>query len=189
MSRVRVILTDGDAQETAQLDAAINAYYPTVLRSRCGWHIVDRGWRRHCPGVKSVKKKHESQFLIIVSIIKTWKYSWMKGGCESEEEHRLSKLLLRNYLHSQKVLDVCGEVCLTRIREFVRDYIEPYEGNFCFHRRIGIRHFDVYTSSAHEGTNNGMKNCSAPVLPQHTLDKSASVLTWQAELSHNVSDR
>jgi hypothetical protein len=49
LGRIKVVITDGDAQETSQLDLAIQAFFPRALRIRCGWHIVDRGWHRHGP--------------------------------------------------------------------------------------------------------------------------------------------
>lgn len=45
MSRIRVIISDGDSQEIKQLDAAIQLFFPQVMRVRCGWHIIDRGWK------------------------------------------------------------------------------------------------------------------------------------------------
>ena len=49
IARVKVIITDGDLQETSQLDIAIVMHFQNVHRVRCGWHTVDRGWKRLCP--------------------------------------------------------------------------------------------------------------------------------------------
>jgi hypothetical protein len=46
LRRVNIMMTDGDAQETLQLDSAIRECFPQVRQSRCGWHIVDRGWTK-----------------------------------------------------------------------------------------------------------------------------------------------
>ena len=43
LSRVRVIISDGDSCECNQIDAAIKLFMPNVIRVRCGWHIIDRG--------------------------------------------------------------------------------------------------------------------------------------------------
>jgi hypothetical protein len=43
ISRIQVIVTDGDSQEISQLDMAIERFFPQAQRVRCGWHIVDKG--------------------------------------------------------------------------------------------------------------------------------------------------
>ena len=45
----------------------------------------------------------------------------------------------------------------------------------------------TYTNSAHEGTNNGMKSAAAPILPQHSLDRSASILNQNAVMKANAN--
>jgi len=47
MKQIRVMITDGDAQEIQQLDNAINLFLPHVLRVRCGWHLVHQGLNIH----------------------------------------------------------------------------------------------------------------------------------------------
>ena len=44
LQRIRLVISDGDAQEYNQLDNAIQKYFPHIVRARCGWHIVDRSW-------------------------------------------------------------------------------------------------------------------------------------------------
>ena len=44
-------------------------------------------------------------------------------------------------------------------------------------------------TQGHEGTNNGLKTAAAPVLPQHSLDRSASIINQNAEIkaaSHGI---
>ncbi|KAI2492022.1 hypothetical protein MHU86_22547 [Fragilaria crotonensis] len=57
----------------------------------------------------------------------------------------------------------------------------------CFYRRRNIRHYDTYTNSPHEGTNNGLKAGAAPVMPQHSLDRSASILNHNAQIKATSS--
>ena len=38
---IQVVVTDGDSQETSQLDIAIAKFFPQALRVRCGWHLVN----------------------------------------------------------------------------------------------------------------------------------------------------
>ena len=43
LSRIKLFITDGDAQEIAQLNDAIDMFFPQVQRMRCGWHIIRQG--------------------------------------------------------------------------------------------------------------------------------------------------
>ena len=47
LNGMKVIITDGDSQEIKLLDAAIKSHFPKVVRLRCAWHIIDRGWKKH----------------------------------------------------------------------------------------------------------------------------------------------
>lgn len=182
ITRVKVILTDGDSQETSQLDIAIALYFHNVCWVRCGWHLVDRGWSRCCPGVRSVSRGNEQAFKAITNQIKAWLYSWMQPSCKTEEEYKISKALLGAYLRHPDFINVATKLVADRIRTFIRENIEPLESFFCFYTRRNVRHFDTYTNSAHERTNNGMKASAATVLPQHSLDRSASILNHNAQI-------
>jgi hypothetical protein len=187
IGRVKVIVTDGDSQETSQLDIAIALHFQNVCRVRCGWHVVDRGWIRCCPGVRSVSRQNQSAFKANIIQIKAWLYSWMHSTCESEEEYIISKALLAAYLHSPPFVSTATEPVADRIRMFIRDNVEPLETFLCFYRRRNIRHYDTYTNSPHEGTNNGLKAGAAPVMPQHSLDRSASILNHNAHIKATSS--
>ena len=55
LKNVKFILTDGDRQETSQVDVAIQLFFPHANRLRCGWHIVDQGWVNNCKGLNASK--------------------------------------------------------------------------------------------------------------------------------------
>jgi len=80
--KVRLVITDGDSQEIAQLDAAIRTVFCSARRRRCGWHIVVKGFQMHVttmgrsPEAKKVMKKIQARL-----------YSMMKD-VESEEEYQ-----------------------------------------------------------------------------------------------------
>ena len=42
--RVEIIFSNGDSQETNQIENALRIFLPNVYRGRCGWYIVDIGW-------------------------------------------------------------------------------------------------------------------------------------------------
>lgn len=115
-------------------------------------------------------------------IVQKWMYSWMNGLVETEEEYKISKALLIHYLKSNALQEKAGESNLDRIVTFVRKNVEPHEANYCFYLRIGIRHFEEYTNSSHEGTNNGLKHSAAPVLPVMSLQRTTEVLTDNAAM-------
>jgi MULE transposase domain len=81
--RVRLQITDGDSQETSQLDDALKTVFKISKRRRCGWHIIDRGWERNVSSIgRSKAAKH------IECAFKYWLYSLMKD-IESDEEYRM----------------------------------------------------------------------------------------------------
>ena len=85
---VKLIMTDGDSQEMSQVDFAISSYFVNAVRSRCGWHLVDRGWRRNCKGLGYRRGKDDAAKRQ-VRVIKTWIYSWMRRGILFQEEYEM----------------------------------------------------------------------------------------------------
>ena len=66
LNGMKVIITDGDSQEIKLLDAAIKSHFPKVVRLRCAWHIIDRGWKKHLTvslgGYSKKKRRRETLF-------------------------------------------------------------------------------------------------------------------------------
>ena len=85
---VKLVMTDGDSQEMAQVDYAIATYFVNAVRSRCGWHLVHQGWRRECRGLGFRKGKRDSA-RSQVRVIQNWLYSWMRRGVDSKEEYEV----------------------------------------------------------------------------------------------------
>jgi hypothetical protein len=80
---VQLQITDGDSQETSQLDQALKTVFKNSKRRRCGWHIIEKGWERNVAGLGRTKEaKH------IESVVKHWIYSLMKD-IETEAEYRM----------------------------------------------------------------------------------------------------
>lgn len=187
LQRIMVVISDGDSQETSQLDLAIFQYFRHVQRVRCGWHIVEKGVQSHCPGEKSVAPKQKEAYKTLIKLVKNWIYSWMRPGyCESEDEYHISKVLFFEYLSSHTCLSLCGEnkEIQRQIIDFVTRFVLPHEDLFVFFRRKHIRHFDEYNNCSHEGTNYGLKSHAAGVLPGHSIDNAGERLTYQAELKY-----
>ena len=94
----------------------------------------------------------------------------MSPHCETEEEYEILKPLLCANLRHHDYLSVASEAVADQILTFIREHDEPHEVLYCLDKRRHLRHFDTYTNSAHEGTNNGVKSAATPILPQHSLD-------------------
>jgi hypothetical protein len=97
-----LIITDGDSQETTQLDIAIGLYFPNATRVQCGWHIIDRGWNAHGPKSTVAMKERKDEWIIVLRVLQTWMYSWMRPeGCESQEELEISKAFFQAYIKNE----------------------------------------------------------------------------------------
>ena len=110
LSRVQVVLTDGDSQETSQLDSIIRDKYPSWLRVRCGWHLVNRGMAT--AGLRVSCINDSSLVNSLLREISEWMYTWMagdrSGSCETNEEYEISKALFFNFMYSEKVVGILG---------------------------------------------------------------------------------
>ena len=88
LEHVKLIITDGDSQETSQLDNAIAAIFINAKWRRCGWHIVDCGWKKHL-AIQRPKAHHDWKAIkTLCGLIKQWMYSWMKN-IETVEEYEM----------------------------------------------------------------------------------------------------
>ena len=47
LSKVRIVITDGDPQEFSQVDNAIESVIPNSKRVQCGWHIVHKDFEKY----------------------------------------------------------------------------------------------------------------------------------------------
>lgn len=88
--RVQMIITDGDSQETTELDAAIgDGIYGIGTRRRCGWHILHQGiknilFRRFINGADKT-----DDTVAVVERIKVWIQQSMMKGVESALEYNM----------------------------------------------------------------------------------------------------
>ena len=79
--RTRLIISDGDTQQEAEIVNAIATYIPNALSGGCGWHIVDRGWLRKGPGLNSFPQRIvRNRVKLVYKQCRIWIYSFMKPG-------------------------------------------------------------------------------------------------------------
>ena len=179
---VNLIVTDGDAQETSQLDSAIDQFFPNAKRARCGWHIIHGGWNRYVEGKRSLSTEQQVIYERIKLICTSWLYSFMKASyCETKEEYFLSKTLFKRFLLYSGNQNVTLAMLVTNIMAWFKNHVEVHENYYCYYRRRHKVTFGVYSNTPIEGTHNGMKSSATPVLPTHSLVRSVAVLSKNAE--------
>ena len=183
LNRIKYVCSDGDPREFQQIDEAISRYFPTAKRGRCGWHINNRTWHRYGPRLSTINRSH-FLFKKHSTRLSNWIYSWMKPSCETEKEYLLSKALFFQYLKTPEVRLEIGTRFCVEVENMVRCYIEPHEAKFVFYEKVGLRHFDEYSNSCHEGTNKGLKFDANKVGPSLLLDNSAQRVTQQGKVRY-----
>jgi hypothetical protein len=112
-----------------------------------------------------------------------WIFSWAQPShCETSEEYLVSKALFLKFVQSNQVKDLFGSVFVESVVNFVRENVFPHEERFCYFKRHSLFHLETHTNCGHEGTNNGVKNCSSPVMPQNRLDRAIKTLNLNADV-------
>jgi hypothetical protein len=90
-----------------------------------------------------------------------------------------SKAMLFAFLKSPKTSAVLEHSEVNRILTFLRSNVFPHEHLFarCFF--LGIRAFDAWSNTPHEGTNSALKYCENRVRPNMSQAESTKVMTDQ----------
>ena len=78
----------------------------------------------------------------------------MKPGTEKEDEYVASNHLLLMYLNSHTTVSLLGAIIVKTILLFLRCNFFTHKSHFLFYKIKYTHHFDKYTNSCHEGTNN-----------------------------------
>ena len=199
LNKLSIVVTDGDSQEITQLEDSVNKFFPGVYRMRCSWHIIDRGWHKkvkvslgghshrkrplHLRGKKRQTMQPPTELNKTARTIYRWVFSWAQPSyCETEEEYLVSKALFMIFVQSNQVKDLFGSIFVDSVVTFVRENVFPHEDRFCYYKRHALFHLETHTNCGHEGTNNGVKHCSSPVMPQNRLDRAIKTLNLNAEI-------
>ena len=108
----------------------------------------------------------------------------MKSNCETKEEYNFSKRMFVGYIqtHCKTVL---GIPFTDPLLVWFRNSVETLESNFCYWRRSKVRHYDEYTNSIHEGTNNALKHRPGAVVPRLSLKNAVSKISFFADVDIN----
>ena len=189
LEKVNIIVSDGDSQEYSQIDICINNHLTKASRVRCGWHLVDRGWKHQGPSFQPGDGLSKDDFLKAKIHVKEWIYSWMRLSCESQQEYIISQHLLYRYLCSAHIVHSCGPDFKRRVTAFITQCITSHEEYYLFYKRKYVRHYDEYSNSCLEGVNSGIKRSATAVNPSMGLDKSMSILSKNGERKRKENDR
>lgn len=191
LSRVRCIISDGDAQETTELDDAISCLMPGAYRLQCAWHIVDQGWKRVVPfgrvhSTNSVKVKREE----FRSLMHNWLYSFARPGYyEDEQEANIAKSILLAYVNSSQVLQFLNQEIVDHVNRFITNHVFVHERVLFFWRKKCIRCYDEATNSSHEGTNLGMKQHHVALRPGASVTMNSAILQMQSTIKTSEEHR
>jgi MULE transposase domain len=185
--RTRLVMSDGDRQQQMEIEAAIRNYMPNARLGSCGWHIVDRGWRRNGPSSNAFQRiQKKKQVQALYKVVRQWIYSWMRPGyCETEDEYQVSLRLLNKFIDSPRFhTTVDGRLdIIAHVKQFLRENILVHNDLFLHYFRRETRFLDIAHNSAHEGTNHGMKANAAAVLPVLSPVAAAERMVVQATVT------
>ena len=116
-------------------------------------HLSVRGMMTHVPGPNAVSLSRQPFWKAVLSKTRQWIFSWMRPGyVETDEEYKISKLILLQFVCSASVLRAAdGNVHLVvSLLRFLQTYIFVHETQYLHYKRSKVRHFDVSHGSHHE---------------------------------------
>ena len=190
--RTTLVMVDGDQQQRDQLVSSMLEFMPNAIDGTCAWHLINQGLIKKSLSKGFIKDpRKQEKYSLFLDHIKSWCYSWITPfGCENEEEYSLSKELLFSYINSQEGLLACdGSLhAQSALDDWVRNHVIIKEKLYLFYPRRFRRYFDVKTSSAHEGTNYGLKSHAAAVKPNQTMAHAAKNACLQSDMKGSEQD-
>jgi hypothetical protein len=179
-------MKDDDPQQRNEILSAMKSVFVNASEGTCGFHVVKMGWRTNVPtGVNVLSSQKLRMWSSIVQQIHKWIYSWMTpGNVEDKKEYELLKYLLEKFKCSQTVLDVVGELWFLayKVIKFLRSHVYTWKTLYLHYMQTNAMHFDISHSSAHKGTNHGLKRHSCAVKPTMNLDSSANTINIQSSI-------
>lgn len=181
LARVRFLICDGDPQQNAELRIAIKLLCPHARIGGCSFHMFGNGWNRHV-GTTNWDTSRNPAWMTFVRQIHSWMYSWTRPGyCHTQEEYDISKHLLISCLTSKHALKMAGnrKDLIARAIAFIKGYVFPNEDLYLFYPRSEVFNLCVATTSAHEGTNHGLKSHAAAVKATHAMNTAAKAMSIQ----------
>jgi hypothetical protein len=135
LHNVQCVISDGDAQETAEVDAAIVRFMPRAKRLQCAWHIINQGWKR----VVAMPRSHHDEKIKLERLtfrrhLLQWLHFFTRPGkFETKEESDLSISILMSFVNSPEVLRVLNAEIVASVNKFLLNHVLVYEDVLFFH--------------------------------------------------------
>ena len=194
LRRVTFLICDGDAQQNLEIRIALEKLCPNAILALCSFHLFNNGWNKHVLGSSNWVKSKNVRWTTFVRRIHSWMYSWTRPGyCHTEEEYEISKHLLIKCLTSKHALKMSGnnKQLVASAVAFIKGYVFTNETSYTFYSKKYRRTLNVATTSAHEGTNHGLKSHAAAVKGTHGVNTAAKAMSVQdfgkyAELEQKI---
>ena len=109
---------------------------------------------------KFITQKVVSPYFVewFCQFLQRWLFTWMRpsGGIYSKEEFEVSKAILMSFLESDALKQKFTNDGVAAIKEYVLGVLK-YEHKFLSTEFMDVFALEVYSNSAHEGTNKGAK--------------------------------
>jgi hypothetical protein len=182
LSKINLILSDGDSQEFNAIDEGIFKFFKNAKRGRCAYHIVQKTWEKAFPSNQCFAIPDKADPFTVA--IKRWIYNWMDGSnCGSEKQYEFSKDLLLHVLETNKEFEtVLGEEGCQQIRHWINTKVLTLQDFTVFYPKKFVRCFDDYMNNVVEGMNFGAKKSDMAAKPKDNMDTAANAMQNQSNL-------
>jgi hypothetical protein len=183
--KVQAFVSDGDEHLIAMITQAICTTYINATLLPCAWHLIDRPMLKMRSKFQTHGHVTEHFTEWICRLIQQWMYSWMRpsGGIFSRDEYDVSKSILLCMLKSDLMSGIFTKDGLAKLEEYVVDRLK-YEHKFLSCNSMEIFALEIYSNSAHEGTNSGAKRNIRKVHATQSLGMSTFNLVEQDKQTH-----
>ena len=180
LKRVKLVITDGDAQEFEAVEESCLHYLTNAFRGRCMYHIVQKTFERTIPNSITCSPHG----LFVLQAIRTWIYTWGDGSsCSSEIQFSLSKDLLLKKIESDELCHSISPEGLALLGKWLVEKILPNENTFAFWRKRFHRCFDEYMNNSGEAMNRSCKHSDVSTRPNMSMASSANAMFTHSSLS------
>ena len=180
LKRIRLAITDGDAQEFEAVEESCLQYLTNAVRGRCMYHIVQKTFERAI----SNHVCRNGTGNVVLKQIKSWIYTWGDGSsCVSDEQFQLSKSLLLQHLQSGSLNSSITDSGLASIEQWLQEKILPHEKHFVFWKKRFLRCFDEYVNNSGEAMNQSCKRSDLSTKPSMSMHVSAKTTLNQSRMS------
>ena len=126
-----MIMKDNDPQQRNEILIALQNIFPNAVEGGCGYHIVEGSYIVHGKiSMYMLMKKNRPRWLSIIRSIKKYVYSFMRPGyVEDEEEYKISKYILLQYVCSSTVYTAAeGNLfMIVKLLKWLRGYVFVHE--------------------------------------------------------------